>query len=285
MRISIIGSGVVGYAIGKGLLLLGNEVIFSDINIKKVLKLRKEGLKAYLNGEHVRETGISFICVPTPTVGKEQDLTYVKSAVKSLSECLKEKKEYHLIVIKSTVLPKTTEKVLLPIIEKYSKKKVGKEIGLCMNPEFMREKHALEEFLNPDRIVIGEFDKKSGDLLQKLYRSFKCPIVRTDLRTAEMIKYASNVFYATRISFFNEIHSICKNLSIDSNQVREAVLLDRNFGRHPWKHGHSFGGTCLPKDLRAFITLCNDGHVHDPKLLKCVQRINEEFKNDEKRGR
>ena len=119
-------------------------------------------------------------------------------------------KDYHLIVVKSTVIPGTTEDVVIKNLENSSGKKVGKDFGVCMNPEFLREGRALEDFFHPDRIVIGEYDKKSGDVLQEVYKSFKCQILRTNLKTAEMIKYASNSFLATKVSFANEVGNICK---------------------------------------------------------------------------
>jgi UDPglucose 6-dehydrogenase len=280
MRISIIGSGVVGSATGKGFHKLGHNVVFNDIDSEKIKKLKKEGYSATNEIKDLLKTDVSFVCVPTPTGKKFQKLSFVKKALKDLSIVLKEKEKYHLIVIKSTILPTTCERELIPIIEKYSGRKVGKEIGFCFNPEFLREKNALEDFLNPDRIVIGQYDDKSGHILEKLYKKLNCPILRTDLRTAEIAKYANNTFYATKISFFNEIHMICKRLGIDSNCVRKIVQLDRFYGTHPWNHGHAFGGMCLPKDLKALISFCNDGHIYMPYLLKSVQRVNERMEND-----
>lgn len=168
----------------------------------------------------------------------------------------------------------TTEKVIIPIFEKYSGKKAGKDFGVCFNPEFLQEKRAYEDVINPDRIVIGEYDKKSGDILEKIYKPFNAPIIRTDIRTSEMVKYANNCFYATKISFFNEIHMMCQKVGIDSVTVRKVVQMDKYYGVHPWEHGHAFGGKCLPKDLNAIIGLFNHQRIHNPVLLKAVRKVN-----------
>jgi UDPglucose 6-dehydrogenase len=178
--------------------------------------------------------------------------------------------------MKSTVVPTTTEKVVIPVLEK-SGKKVGKDFGVCMNPEFLREGTAIQDFLNQDRIVIGAYDKKSGDILEEFYRKDfpSSPIVRVDLRTAEMIKYASNAFLATKISFINEIGNICKKLDIDVYKVVEGMKYDPRIGGHFLNAGIGFGGSCLPKDVQALIKFSESIGVR-PKLLKSVIEVNEE---------
>ena len=277
-KIGIIGSGVVGFATGKSFAEYKNEVTFLDINPDKVESLIKQGFKATSDfTTAVKNNDIFFVCVPTPDKNGDIDLSFIKSCVEKLAKLCKDKQKYFLIVIKSTITPTTTERIIIPIIEKYSNKKIGKDFGVCFNPEFLRDNNAFEDFMNPDRIVIGEYDKISGDTLEKLYSHFKCPIVRTDLRTAEMAKYANNCFYATKISFFNEIHMMCQKIGIDSNAVRKIVQLDKYYGTHPWEHGHGFGGKCLPKDLNAMIAMFNEGHIHDPILLKAVRNVNEKI--------
>lgn len=277
-NISIIGSGVVGSATGKGFKKLGNNVSFYDIDINKIVSLKEQGLQASTDlNSVVKNSNIFFITVPTPDTNQKIDLGIIKSAVKELSKECKDKNEYFLIVVKSSVIPMTTENVIIPIIEEYSNKKVGTDFGVCFNPEFLREANPFEDFMNPDRIVIGEYDTKSGDTLEQLYSAFKCPIIRTNLRSAEMTKYANNCFYATKISFFNEIHLMCKEISIDSEIIRKVVQMDKFYGSHPWEHGHSFGGKCLPKDLNGVIGLFNEGHIHEPVLLKAVRKVNEDI--------
>ncbi len=274
-NIGIIGSGVVGSATGKGFKDLGNNVAFFDIDTNKVEYLKKHGFQATTDIEYVvKNSDIFFLCVPTPDKNQEIDLSIIKSAVMELSKECKDKKDYFLIVVKSTVTPMTTENIIIPLIEKYSNKKVGNDFGVCFNPEFLREANPYEDFMNPDRIVIGEYDKKSGDILEQLYLPFNCPIIRTNLNTAEMAKYANNCFYATKISFFNEIHLICQKIGIDSNIIRKIVQLDKFYGTHPWEHGHSFGGKCLPKDLNAVIAFFKRANIHDPVLLKAVRKVN-----------
>jgi UDPglucose 6-dehydrogenase len=278
VNVGIIGSGVVGSATGTGFKDLEYNVLFFDVDTNKIESLKKQGFQATTDLEFVVQSSeIFFICVPTPDKNRMIDLTIIKSAIEELSKVCKSKNDYFLIVVKSTVIPMTTENVIIPLIEKYSNKKVGNDFGVCFNPEFLRETNPYEDFMNPDRIVIGEYDKKSGNTLEQIYSHFKCPIIRTNLRTAEMTKYANNCFYATKISFFNEIHLMCQNIGIDSNVIRKVVQMDKFYGVHPWEHGHSFGGKCLPKDLNAVIALFNEGHIHDPVLLKAVRQVNEEI--------
>jgi len=219
-KISIIGSGWVGTAIGKGLIELGNEVIFYDIVDKDLLNFT---FTKDIN-HAIENSDISFICVPTPTIPEGIDLGYIKEAAKNIGKVLANKEDYHLVVVKSTVVSGTTEDVVIPILEKYSGKKAGSEIGACMNPEFLTEisgtwskdEDTKKDFFTEDKIVIGEYDKKSGDVLEELYKPLNKPIFRTDLKTAELIKYASNCMLAAKISYWNEIFLICKELGWDA---------------------------------------------------------------------
>lgn len=285
-KISVLGSGVVGTIVGKGFKELENEVIFHDIDEKRVHELRSLGFDATANMSHiVRESDISFLCVPTPTKNRKIDLTHIRSATESLARCLKEKHDYHTVVVKSTVLPMTTEKVVIPLLEEHSGKKVGPDIGTCVNPEFLTQIHRswtdndsyVLDFFREEKIVIGEFDKRSGDILQALYKPLKIPIIRTDLKTAEMIKYACNCALASRISYWNEIYYICQRIGIDSNLVAQVAGMDKRIGKYGTIHGKAFGGKCLPKDLEAFISFAEKVN-YEPKLLKAVAKINERIK-------
>jgi len=251
-RISIIGSGFVGQVIGKGFLRLGNRVIFYDIVDKDL---------------------------PNFT-------SYIKEATMNTAIVLSRKRGYHLVVVKSTVVPGTTEKVVIPILEEYSGKSVREgEIGVCMNPEFLTEIESSwtdkidyeiiykKDFFTEDRIVIGEYNKRSGDILAGLYSALNKPIFRTDLKTAELIKYASNCMLATKISYWNEIFLICKELGIDSQVVANIAGLDPRIGKYGTVHGKAFGGKCLPKDLKAFVAFAE--RYREVKLLKAVDEINE----------
>lgn len=287
-RINIIGSGMVGGNVGRGFKELGNEVIFYDISEEKVQELRKLGFNATTDlGEAVRNSDISFLCVPTPTRDGKIDLKYIESATKDLATTLKEKGDYYTVVIKSTVVPGTTEKVVIPTLEKYSTKKVGQEIGACMNPEFLTEIHSswakdssfARGFFSEERVVIGEFDKRSGNVVESLYKPLKVPIIRTNPKTAEMIKYACNCALASRISYWNEIYYICQRLGIDSDLVASVAAMDGRIGKYGTIHGKAFGGKCLPKDLEAFIGLA-DELDYEPKLLKAVDEINKRIGAD-----
>lgn len=280
--ISILGSGIVGTVIGKALSKLGNRVVFYDVDHRRVEELGYLGFDATFEiRTAVMNSGISFVCVPTPTVRGRIDLSYVKSVTKKLATCLQKKDNYHLIVIKSTVLPTTAENIVVPILERYSKKRVGKHVGLCSNPEFLTEvnrswtndKDFSIGFFEEPFIVIGEFDKKSGDTLNAVYRSMHAKVVRTDLKTAEMIKYALNCALACRISYWNEIFYVCRRLGIDSTIVASTVGIDKRIGKYGTIHGKAFAGKCLPKDLRAFISFSRK-LAYRPKLLEAVEQIN-----------
>jgi UDPglucose 6-dehydrogenase len=284
-RISVLGSGVVGTAVGTGLQKLGNEVVFYDVDEMQIQKLNRLGLSTALRIENaVQGSEVSFICVPTPVSDQGMNLGYVKSVAKDLGSCLRKKKEYHLVVVKSTVLPKTTEDVVIPLLEKASGKRVGREIGVCMNPEFLTEisktwisnEEFKRDFFSEDRIVIGEFDGRSGDFLEDLYRPLNIPIVRTNLRTAETIKFACNCALASRISYWNEVFYICRKLGVDSEIVARTAAMDERIGKYGTVHGKAFGGKCLPKDLKSFIKL-SESLGYDPKLLKSVEQVNEKI--------
>ena len=255
----------------------GNEVIFHDINKKKLITLRKEGYEVTENIlEAVVGSTISLVCVQTPTVKGRMNFSCVKKATEDIAESLRKKGKYHVVVIRSTVLPSTTRTTIIPLLEQHSKLRTGEDFGVCMNPEFLRQTNALSHFLNPSRIVIGEFDKQSGDLLEMLYTPFKTPIFRTDLDTAEMVKYVANMFLTTRISFFNEMYMICRGLGLDPHFISEVVALDPRIGNHGIYGGRPFEGSCLPKDIEAFINFVKDKE-NNPKLLDAVLHINKKI--------
>lgn len=291
-KISIIGSGYTGSLIGKGLEKYGNEVVFYDIDPQKIADLTKEGYNASLEPKTIETTDITFICVPTPTKNGRIDLNYIKSASEVIGNIIKNKPSYHLIVIKSTVVPTTTENFIIPIIEKTSGKKCGKDFGMCNNPEFLTQVNKttkdpeLKKWYesNPgsvkafeDKVVIGEYDKKAGDILEDLYKKMGTLIFRTDLRTSEMIKYAHNSALANRISYWNEFFLICNRLGINSKFVAEVVSEDSRIGKYGIVHGKAFGGACLPKDLESFISFVKKHNIN-PKLLEAVQEINKYIK-------
>lgn len=282
-QITILGSGIVGTCVGRGLLELGNKVKFYDISSERVNQLHNDSLTATSSIENaLTGSEVSFICVPTPTVGRRIELSFIQSLVSELAKALNEKSGYHLVVVKSTVMPTTTEKVIIPLLERGSERKVGEQLGICVNPEFLTEIHGswtvdqtfTRGFFNEPVIVIGELDKIAGDKLAKIYEPLHRPITRTNMVTGEMIKYAFNCALATRISYWNEIYYACKLLGIDSHTVAETVSKDPRIGAYGTIHGKAFGGKCLPKDLQAFIQFLT-GLGYDPHLLKAVEQVNE----------
>ena len=284
--ISVIGLGIVGLTTAVGFALKGHEVIGIDIDPDKVRNINEgicpiyeEGLSEALKKvkitattDHARalSSDISFLCGGTPPKADGSiDLFFLEEPAKQLAEVLKTKETYHLIVVRSTVIPGLAEKVISPIFNN------SNEIGICVNPEFLQEGTAIENFMAPDRIVVGANDSRAGDMLEKLYSSFESPLLRTDLKTAEMIKQASNAFLSTRISFINEIGNICREMGIDVYQVAKGMGYDRRIGSEYLRAGIGFGGFCLPKDLSALIEAAKElGYT--PRILEEVLRLNNE---------
>ena len=277
MKLAIIGSGVVGQATGMGLAMLGNEVVFHDVQEEKLSRLEKLGFR--VSGqiqEAVCECDVLFLCVPTPTVCGQMDSCCLRNKVTEVADALNSASKYQVVVVRSTVLPGTTRTEIVPLLERYCGSKLGEDFGVCVNPEFLREKTALSDFLRPSRIVIGEVDKQSGDTLEKLYSPLKAPIFRTNFDTAEMIKYVSNAFLSTKISFFNEIHEVCQVLDVDSEFVSQAVAEDPRIGKYGIHGGRPYNGSCLPKDLEAFIGFIKAKGLN-PKVLNAAYLTNFEM--------
>ncbi|MCZ7355807.1 MAG: UDP-glucose/GDP-mannose dehydrogenase family protein [Candidatus Methanoperedens sp.] len=294
MRISVIGTGYVGTVSAACFAELGHKVICVDIDQSKIDHINagippiyEDGLSELLKkhagnsltatsdyGFAVMKSDLSFICVGTPSDSSGNiDLGIVRAASASLGDSLKKKKEFHVVVVKSTVVPETTEKVVLPIIEKHSGKRIG-DFGIAMNPEFLREGKAVYDFMHPDKIVVGSLDKRSGDMVASLYSGLDCEVTRTNPRTAEMIKYANNAFLATKISFANEVGNICKELGIDTYEVMSAIGKDFRIGPHFLNAGAGFGGSCFPKDVKALIGKAKE-IGYEPVLLRSVIAVNE----------
>jgi UDPglucose 6-dehydrogenase len=296
MRISIIGSGYVGLVTGTCFAELGNHVILVDMIRDKVEKINRgiapiyeEKLDRLLqknlgNGrlhatmdlkKAVLETDTTFISVGTPSRKDGSiDLVYIKKAAEDVGKALKDKGEYHVVVVKSTVVPGTTEDTVVPLLEKNSGKKAGRDFGVVMNPEFLREGLAVNDFMKPDRIVLGGIDKKSVEKLEKLYTNFQCPVMRTTTKTAEMIKYASNAFLATKISFMNEIGNLCKKLGIDAYEVADGMGYDNRIERRFLDAGIGYGGSCFPKDVKAVIAKTKKMKLK-LKIMESVEEVNE----------
>jgi GDP-mannose 6-dehydrogenase len=214
----------------------------------------------------IRETVLSFVCVGTPSQANGNlDLRYIRRICEQIGEALKNKTVRHTVVIRSTILPGTMHKIVIPTLEEFSGKKAGVEFGVCNNPEFLREGSAVKDFRSPPKTVIGELDKASGDMLTKLYEKLEAPLIRTDLETAEMVKYVDNSWHALKIGFANEIGNLCKSFGIDAHAVMNIFCQDRKLNISPayLLPGFAFGGSCLPKDLRA---LSYQAKMHDLDL-------------------
>jgi len=286
MNVSIIGTGYVGLVTGACLAEKGLQVTCVDINPERVAALNRaeapifeagldellrkhvgHGLKATTDlTTAVLNSELTLIAVGTPFDGKEIDLTAVLGASRQIGSALRQKSGYHVVVVKSTVVPGTTDEHVLPVLEASSGKKAGTDFGVGMNPEFLSEGEAVNDFLLPDRIVLGGIDQRSTDVLEALYKPFPVdiPRLRTNTRTAEMIKYASNSLLATLVSFSNELANLGSALGgIDTIEVMRGVHLSMYFrGRNKeglppitsfLKAGCGFGGSCLPKDVSALI--------------------------------
>lgn len=296
LRIAIIGMGYVGLTSGMAFAKHGFRSICTTTTPSKAENLNKgvppfyePGLEELIgevvengllsgstdNVAAVRRSDVTFICVGTPsTPDGSADLSAVETSSKDIGVALRDVNDYHVVVAKSTIPPGTTENLILPIIEMYSRKKAGAEFGVCMNPEFLREGEAVHDSLNPDRIIIGEYDERSGDVLEYLYRGYDCPKMRCDIKTAEMIKYASNSLLATKITFANEFSRICEKFNVDVYEVMRGVGLDFRINPRFLKAGCGFGGSCFPKDVNAIASLAKGIGVETP-LLDSVLYTNE----------
>lgn len=295
MRISVIGGGYVGLVSAVCFAELGHSVDLVEIDRAKCDAINAGESPIYENGldellaahvgrslhvyvkyDNIKYSDIIFICVGTPQgADGHPDLSNIVSASKSIGRALRDKDDtrYHVVAVKSTVPPGTTEKRVIPLVLSQAGKNTD-QIGFAMNPEFLREGMAVWDFMNPDRIVIGCREKRAGDLVEAAYSGIKTPVIRTGIAAAEIIKYASNAFLATKISYANEIGNICKKLGIDVYEVMRAVGMDSRIGPAFLNAGVGFGGSCFPKDVSALIALAED-LGENPVLLKSVMQINE----------
>jgi UDPglucose 6-dehydrogenase len=300
--ISVIGAGYVGLCTAVGFASKGYRVIASDVDPEKARKINQgiapfhePGLderlkssvqKGYLTclvGETepaVSKTDFTYVAVGTPSKRDGSiDLHSIEEASRGIGKALAKKESYHITIIKSTVVPGTTQNMVKPALEQESHKKCGVDFGLCMNPEFLRQGSAFKDTLNADRVVIGGFDKRSGDALESLHKEFYGahlpPVIRTSLATAELIKYASNSFLATKISFINSIANICERIpGADVKTVAEGMGLDKRIGPLFLDAGLGYGGSCFPKDVKALVAQ-SEKLGYSPVLLETAEKVNE----------
>jgi UDPglucose 6-dehydrogenase len=277
--IFIVGSGLVGQATGKGLAAKGFKVTFIDVRPAVVSQLRRQGYQAFEASE-VKKTDAAIFMLSVPTYSPKpgiNGLDFVKEAATSIGSWLSKTDKYCLVVVRSTVLPGTTEGTIIPILEEYSGKGAGRDFGVCTNPEYLRERCAEEDFLNPWLVLIGELDKRSGDLLQEVYHWVNCPIYRVSLKEAEMEKFVHNLFNANKISFFNEMRLACRQMGLDCEKVFPSVAQSAEAS---WNHLYGtrdlgpFAGSCLPKDTIAFLSWAKEQGMETP-LVDAMLRVNE----------
>jgi GDP-mannose 6-dehydrogenase len=287
LKISIFGLGYVGTVSAGCLASEGHEVIGVDpvqTKVDLISSGRSPIIEAEINElitacvqqgrlrattdhmEAVRNSELSFVCVGTPSQSNGNlDLKYIRRICEQIGHALKETTARHTVVIRSTILPGTMHKIVIPTLEETSGKKAGIDFGVCHNPEFLREGSAVKDFHAPPKTVIGELDEASGSQLAALYGRLNAPLIRTDLETAEMVKYVDNSWHALKIGFANEIGNLCKAFSIDAHRVMNIFCQDKKLNISPayLLPGFAFGGSCLPKDLRA---LAYQAKLHDLEL-------------------
>jgi GDP-mannose 6-dehydrogenase len=275
MKVSVFGLGYVGSVSAAMLASDGHDVIGVDLNPDKVAAINagsspivepglgealqdvvsKGRLRATMStDEGVRESDISLICVGTPSRRNGSlDLNYVERVSREIGAALKQKAGYHVVVVRSTVLPGSTHGIVIPALESESGKKYGEGFGVAMNPEFLREGTAIKDFRNPPMTLVGHNHAADAAGTTALYDALDAPVVNTSIRTAEMIKYTSNTWHALKVCFANEIGNLCKQLGVDSHEVMDIFCKDDQLNLSPYylKPGFAFGGSCLPKDVRA----------------------------------
>ncbi|MEW6219567.1 MAG: nucleotide sugar dehydrogenase [Thermodesulfobacteriota bacterium] len=298
MRISIFGMGYVGAVsagclAGQGHRVTGVDPVSAKVDLinqgltpiieKDIAELIWQGVAAQRltatvdTRQAVAASELSLVCVGTPSqLNGNLDLRYIRRVCEEIGAALRDKDARHVVVIRSTILPGTMRGVVIPTLEEHSGKRAGSDLGVCNNPEFLREGTAVWDFHHPPKTVIGETDPASGDLLASLYAGLDAPVFRTDIETAEMVKYADNAWHAVKIGFANEIGGFCKKVGIDSHRVMEIFCQDTklNISANYLRPGFAFGGSCLPKDLRALTYKARSLDLELP-LLSSVLPSNE----------
>ncbi len=297
-RISVFGLGYVGTVTAVCLAHRGSEVIGVDLSAAKVEALEsgrspivEAGLSELIEESHhagklhattdsaaaVLNSDISFLCVGTPSLRNGKlDLGHLEPVCRDIGETLKKKETFHLVVLRSTVLPGTAESIVLPTLEKASGKRIGKDFGVCVNPEFMREGTAVADFMEPSITVIGANDPAHSRMLHQLYSWMPGRIFETSFRSAEMVKYVCNAWHAVKVSFANEVGTVAKSLGVDAESVVEIFSADTklNISSRYLKPGFAFGGSCLPKDVRALNYRAKELDLELP-LLEAILPSNE----------
>ncbi len=303
IKISVFGLGYVGAVTTACLAQEGHYVIGVDPNQTKVKIINRgrspiiekdlepmiaNGVKAGRiraitdSKEAVLNSDISLICVGTPSNGNGSlNLEYIERVSQEIGLAIKEKDDYHIVVVRSTMLPGTIENIIIPILENESCKKSGIDFGVAINPEFLRESTSVYDFYNPPKTVIGALKESDAEVVAGLYKGIDAPLIKTSIRVAEMVKYTDNVFHALKVTFGNEIGNICKALSIDSHEVMNIFCQDTKLNLSPYylKPGFAFGGSCLPKDIRALTYKAKTIDINVPILNTILQSNEQQVKN------
>jgi GDP-mannose 6-dehydrogenase len=290
MKLSIFGLGYVGCVSAACFAGNGHEVIGVDVNPLKVEIINggrspivepgieelvsaavKQGrLRATTDAnEAVAESDVSLVCIGTPgNHNGSLDLSYIKRACQQIGEALASKARYHIVAMRSTMLPGTIEQTVIPTLEVFSGKRAGRDFGVAVNPEFLREGTSIYDFAHPPFTLIGADDEESALLLKRLYSSIDALLVNVGIKEAEMVKYACNSFHGLKVAFANEIGNVCKALGVDSHVVMDVFCKDTKLNLSPYylKPGFAFGGSCLPKDLRAITYKAKELDVEVPLL-------------------
>ena len=277
MRICVFGLGYVGAVSAACLAQDGHEVIGIDPEPTKVNLINagktpiiEKGIGAIIKEQvesgqltattdaamAIPNADILLICVGTPSLPNGGiDLKAIRHVCEQIGQSLATQDNAPIVVVRSTMLPGTMRQVVIPVLEASSGKRAGADFGVCNNPEFLREGTAVYDYYNPPKTVIGELGKSSGDVLASLYVKMPAPLIRTDIETAEMVKYADNAWHALKVGFANEIGNLCKGVDVDAHRVMDIFCQDTKLNLSPYylKPGFAFGGSCLPKDLRALL--------------------------------
>lgn len=294
MKLSVFGIGYVGCVSAACFAKEGHEVVGVDVNPAKVAMINEgkspivepgigDIMKAGASSGHLRATTnageavlaseLSLVCVGTPSNNNGSlDLRYVTRVCEEIGAALKGKSERHTVVMRSTMLPGTIANVVVPALEKTSGQVAGKDFGVCINPEFLREGSSLKDFYAPPFTIIGADDEATATVVASLYAMIDAPLFVTPVKTAEMVKYVCNSFHALKVGFANEVGNICKALEIDSHEVMDIFCRDTKLNLSPYylKPGFAFGGSCLPKDLRAINYKAREVDVEVPLLASIL---------------